>query len=143
MCVCVVIPCLAVLVASHVKLHVALQCSSVSKKSLVKVLVVGFQRSRLKLMHELRKFNGSGEDWRFGKYPGIASSGDEEGTLRTFIHTTNVGDSRGLVDEDWYAICQAICKGDGGHAPQVLGDVQSSHCSINSTRKHGRCHCRY
>ena len=47
--------------------------------------------------------------------------GEEEGVLRTFIDTTNVGDSRRgssrkppLVDEDWHAICQTINKGVEG-----------------------------
>ena len=36
---------------------------------------------------------------------------EEEGMLRTFIDTTDVGDNYWkppLVDEDWHAICQAI-----------------------------------
>ena len=40
---------------------------------------------------------------------------DEEGAVRTFIDTTNVGDKKRwgspLVDEDWHAICQAIYGG--------------------------------
>ena len=70
-------------------------------------------------------------DWRFGPR-GIASSSeahvpshnslkrwfvkertseDKKGMLRTFIDTTNVGDSGPpLVDEDWHA-CQVIYKG--------------------------------
>ena len=38
----------------------------------------------------------------------------EEGGLRTFIDTTNVGDNRWrppLVDADWHAACQAIYEG--------------------------------
>ena len=41
----------------------------------------------------------------------------EEGTLRSFINTACVGDSRRgppLVDEDWHAVCQAIYKGVEG-----------------------------
>ena len=37
--------------------------------------------------------------------------------LRTFIDATNVGDSRWeapLVDEDWHAMCQAMCAGGEG-----------------------------
>ena len=34
----------------------------------------------------------------------------EEGMLRTFIDTTNVGKTAPLVDEDWHAISQAIYK---------------------------------
>ena len=39
---------------------------------------------------------------------------DEEGTLRTFIDTTNVGNKRWgppFVDEDWQAIWQPFFKG--------------------------------
>ena len=43
---------------------------------------------------------------------------DEEGALRIFIDTTNVGDKKRweppLVDGDWHAICQAIFQGVEG-----------------------------
>ena len=42
---------------------------------------------------------------------------DEEGVLRTFINTTNVGNKRWsapLVDEDWHALCQAMFHGVEG-----------------------------
>ena len=41
----------------------------------------------------------------------------EEGVLRTFIDTPNVGDKRwwsSLVDADWHAFCQAIFQGIEG-----------------------------
>ena len=41
----------------------------------------------------------------------LTVSADEEGMLRTFIDTTDVGDNSwrpALVDEDWHAFCQAI-----------------------------------
>ena len=42
---------------------------------------------------------------------------EEEGTLRTFIDTTDVGDNRWrppVVDEDWHAFCQVIVEGVEG-----------------------------
>ena len=39
---------------------------------------------------------------------------DEEGVVRTFIDTPNVGDQRWeppLADADWHAFCQTICQG--------------------------------
>ena len=41
----------------------------------------------------------------------------EEGVLRTFIDTSNVGDQRWrppLVDADWHALCQTIYQGVEG-----------------------------
>ena len=45
--------------------------------------------------------------------------GVEEGTQRTFVGT-NVGRRRPLVDEDWHAVCPAICKGTEGEDCQRL-----------------------
>ena len=48
---------------------------------------------------------------------------EEEGMLRTFIDTTEVGDSRWgppLVDEDWHAICQAIFQGVEGSGWEIV-----------------------
>ena len=61
----------------------------------------------------------------------LALRREEEGMLRTFVDTTDVGDSRWgppLVDEDWHAICKAIFKGvegegvgeEGGMGDHVL-----------------------
>ena len=47
----------------------------------------------------------------------------EEGTLRSFITTANVGASRWwppLVDEDWHATCQAIYNGVEGAEREKL-----------------------
>ena len=47
----------------------------------------------------------------------------EEGMLRYFINTTNVGDSGWwppLVGEDWHAACQATCEGVEGAASAKL-----------------------
>ena len=109
--------------------------------SLVEVLVVGLQeRSRLKMMEEHHEASKIGDleknleslsvvkpkfttDFR----EAVVREGadeltlrkEEEGMLRTFIDTTNVGDSGWrppFMDEDWDATCQVIYNGVEGAA---------------------------
>ena len=61
---------------------------------------------------------------------------EEEGALRTFTDTTDVGDSRWeppLVDEDWHAICQATYKGveEIGMGEHVLRKYVETHKAVN------------
>ena len=64
----------------------------------------------------------------------------EEGMLRTSIDTTNEGDNRWappLVDEDWYAICQAIFKGVEG-ANGIPCTTSTRSCTKRSTSRNQR-----
>ena len=59
----------------------------------------------------------------------------EEGALRSFIDTTNVGDKRWeppLVDEDWHAICQAIYMGVEG------AEWETMYCKICRAAQSGQ-----
>ena len=111
------------------------------------------EQNRLKIMDEVKEVHRGGqsrggEDRRLGEELGGDQSGrarlqqrrfpqaavreavdeltlrrEEEGMLRTFIDTTNVGDSRWrppMVDAGWHAICQTIYRGRRGSG---MGEV--------------------
>ena len=60
---------------------------------------------------------------------------DEEGVLRTFINTTNVGNKRWsppLVDEDWHALCQAMFHGVEGPEEAMSCRYKDLHQAVKS-----------
>ena len=62
----------------------------------------------------------------------------DEGGLRTFTDTTNVGDNRWgppLVDEDWHGICQAILKGIEGEEWEQLYYEHVEKCKAVNLRQ--------
>ena len=64
---------------------------------------------------------------------------EEEGMLRTFVDTTNVGDSRWEpppVDEDWHAMCQAMFAGVEGpdHLQVRRGGKNGRLCTTSTLR---------
>ena len=71
---------------------------------------------------------------------------EEAGMLRTFMDTTDVGDSRWvppLVDEDWHAICQAVFQGVDGSEWEAMCNThkelhQAVHCETSRENKKAR-----
>ena len=66
------------------------------------------------------------------------------GMLRTFINTIRVEVGRWeppVVDEDWHAVCQAICmgvEGVGELVPHVCGDEEGSPMFVTQVQVAGR-----